>query len=157
KGCQSDCPMHVDMATYKAEFLSHYYEGRLRPRHAYSMGLIHVWAGIASKIPRLVNLAGSAPLSRNLVKWLAGIQQKRSMPQFARQTFRDWWNKREKRGPSGHPVVLWVDTFNNYFHPEILRAAVEVLEAAGHRVIVPKAKLCCGRPLYDFGMLDYAK
>ncbi|HEX3628591.1 MAG TPA: FAD-linked oxidase C-terminal domain-containing protein [Verrucomicrobiae bacterium] len=157
KGCQSDCPMHVDMATYKAEFLSHYYERRLRPRHAYSMGLIHVWAGIASKIPRLVNLVGAAPLSRNLVKWLGGISQKRSMPRFAKQTFRAWWNQRKDPGRKGPPVVLWVDTFNNYFHPEILQAAVQVLEATGHHVIVPRAKLCCGRPLYDFGMLDYAK
>ncbi|MGH7979470.1 MAG: FAD-linked oxidase C-terminal domain-containing protein, partial [Limisphaerales bacterium] len=157
KGCQSDCPMHVDMATYKAEFWSHYYKGRLRPRHAYSMGLIHVWARIASKLPRLVNLIGAAPIAGNLVKWLGGISQKRSMPRFATHTFRHWWNRRERRAPDGSPVVLWADTFNNYFHPEILQAAVEVLEASGHRVIVPEDKLCCGRPLYDFGMLDYAK
>jgi FAD/FMN-containing dehydrogenase/Fe-S oxidoreductase len=157
KGCQSDCPMHVDMATYKAEFWSHYYARRLRPRHAYSMGLIHLWARIASKMPRLVNLAGAAPLSRNVVKWLGGISQKRSMPRFATQTFRNWWKQREVSGRPGHPVVLWVDTFNNFFHPEILRAAVDVLEASGHRVIVPEEQLCCGRPLYDFGMLDYAK
>jgi FAD/FMN-containing dehydrogenase/Fe-S oxidoreductase len=157
KGCQSDCPMHVDMATYKAEFLSHYYEGRLRPRHAYSMGLIHLWARIAAKMPRLVNFIGSAPVAKNIVKWLGGISQKRSMPQFATETFREWWSKREERGGPGQPLVLWVDTFNNYFHPQILQAAVEVLEAAGNRVIVPEQKLCCGRPLYDFGMLDYAK
>lgn len=157
KGCQSDCPMHVDMATYKAEFLSHYYARRLRPRHAYAMGLIHVWARVAAKMPRLVNFVGAAPLAKNIVKWLGGISQKRAMPRFAVETFREWWLKREQRGPSGPPVVLWVDTFNNYFHPQILRAAAEVLEAAGHRVIVPEEKLCCGRPLYDFGMLDYAK
>ncbi|HEY1790399.1 MAG TPA: FAD-linked oxidase C-terminal domain-containing protein [Verrucomicrobiae bacterium] len=157
KGCQSDCPMHVDMATYKAEFLSHYYERRLRPRHAYAMGLIQIWARIASKIPRLVNFIGAAPITRNIVKWLGGISQKRSMPKFATETFREWWSKREQRGGTGQPVVLWVDTFNNHFHPEILRAAVEVLEAAGNRVIVPNDHLCCGRPLYDFGMLDQAK
>jgi FAD/FMN-containing dehydrogenase/Fe-S oxidoreductase len=157
KGCQSDCPMHVDMATYKAEFLSHYYEHRLRPRHAYAMGLIHLWARIASKIPRLVNFLGDAPVVGKLVKWIGGISQKRTMPKFATQTFRAWWAKREKRAESGHPVVLWVDTFNDHFHPQILQAAVEVLEASGHKIIIPEDKLCCGRPLYDFGMLDYAK
>jgi Fe-S oxidoreductase len=157
KGCQSDCPMHVDMATYKAEFLSHYYEHRLRPRHAYAMGLIHIWSRIASKIPRLVNFLGDAPILGNLIKCVGGISQKRNMPKFATETFRAWWVKREKRPESGLPIVLWVDTFNDHFHPQILRAAVEVLEATGHKVIIPKGKLCCGRPLYDFGMLDYAK
>jgi FAD/FMN-containing dehydrogenase/Fe-S oxidoreductase len=157
KGCQSDCPMHVDMATYKAEFLSHYYEHKLRPRHAYSMGLIHLWARIASKMPRFVNFVAEAPVLGPLIKWIGGISQKRTMPKFATETFRTWWAKREERMGSGHPVVLWVDTFNDHFHPEILQAAVEVLEASGHKVIIPEEKLCCGRPLYDFGMLDYAK
>jgi FAD/FMN-containing dehydrogenase/Fe-S oxidoreductase len=157
KGCQSDCPMHVDIATYKAEFLSHYYHGKLRPRHAYAMGLIHIWARIASKIPWLVNFVGNAQLLGNVVKWLGGISQKRKMPQFAPQTFRAWWKKREPVNQSKPPVVLWVDTFNNHFHPEILQAAVLVLEASGHKIILPEQKLCCGRPLYDFGMLDHAK
>ncbi|HZL14197.1 MAG TPA: FAD-linked oxidase C-terminal domain-containing protein, partial [Verrucomicrobiae bacterium] len=175
KGCQSDCPMHVDMATYKAEFLSHYYEGKLRPRHAYSMGLIHIWARVASKMPGVVNFFGRAPVIKNVVKWLGGISQKRKMPQFAPQTFRAWWKERnsgtgvspvsftaqETHGRDARatkkPVILWVDTFNNHFHPEILQAAVLVLEASGHKVILPEQKLCCGRPLYDFGMLDHAK
>jgi FAD/FMN-containing dehydrogenase/Fe-S oxidoreductase len=157
KGCQSDCPMHVDMATYKAEFLSHYYEGKLRPRHAYAMGLIHIWARIASKMPRVVNFFGRAPVVENLVKWLGGISQKRKMPQFAPQTFRAWWKERGHVNEGKSPVVLWVDTFNNHFHPEILQAAVLVLEATGHKIILPESKLCCGRPLYDFGMLDHAK
>ncbi|HEY1663545.1 MAG TPA: FAD-linked oxidase C-terminal domain-containing protein [Verrucomicrobiae bacterium] len=157
KGCQSDCPMHVDMATYKAEFLSHYYQGKVRPRHAYTMGLIHLWARIASKMPGLVNGLGNAPVIGNVIKWLGGISQKRKMPQFAQETFRAWWDKRPRPKAEGRPVVLWVDTFNNHFHPEILRAAVEVLEGTGHKVLLPSTKLCCGRPLYDFGMLDHAK
>jgi FAD/FMN-containing dehydrogenase/Fe-S oxidoreductase len=157
KGCQSDCPMHVDIATYKAEFLSHYYEGKLRPRHAYAMGLIHIWARVASKMPGVVNFFGRAPVVGNLIKWLGGISQKRKMPQFTPQTFRAWWKKREIVNANRPPVVLWVDTFNNYFHPEILQAAVLVLEASGHKIILPEQKLCCGRPLYDFGMLDHAK
>jgi FAD/FMN-containing dehydrogenase/Fe-S oxidoreductase len=157
KGCQSDCPMHVDMATYKAEFLSHYYEGRFRPRHAYSMGLIHIWSRFASGMPGIVNFLGRAPVIGNLVKWLGGISQKRKMPEFAPQTFRAWWKERQPVNDGKTPVVLWVDTFNNHFHPEILQAAVLVLEASGHKIILPGQKLCCGRPLYDFGMLDHAK
>ncbi len=157
KGCQSDCPMHVDMASYKAEFFSHYYEGRLRPRHAYSMGLIHLWARAASKVPKLVNFFGRAPVIGNLIKWLGGISQKRKMPQFAPTTFRAWWRERKIVNENKPPVVLWVDTFNNHFHPEILQAATLVLEASGHKVVLPEQKLCCGRPLYDFGMLDHAK
>ena len=157
KGCQSDCPMHVDMATYKAEFLSHYYEGRLRPRHAYAMGLIHLWARLASRMPGVVNFLGNAPVTGSVAKWLAGISQKRKLPQFASETFRAWWAKRPPVNSDKPPVVLWPDTFNNHFHPEILRAAVEALEGTGHRVLMPAAKLCCGRPLYDFGMLDRAK
>jgi len=159
KGCQSDCPMHVDMATYKAEFLSHYYEGRLRPRTAYTMGLIRWWARLASKVPRLVNFLGNAPVTGRVVKWLAGISQQRQLPQFAGETFRAWWASRPASAAKrvGPPVVLWVDTFNNFFHPEIPRAAVEVLETTGHRIILPEQKLCCGRPLYDYGMLDLAK
>ena len=157
KGCQSDCPMHVDMATYKAEFLSHYYEGRLRPRHAYSMGLIHIWARLAARRPGVVNFLGRAPVIGNVIKWLGGISQKRKMPQFAPQTFRAWWKERKIVNENKPPVVLWVDTFNNHFHPEILQAAVLVLEASGQNVILPEQKLCCGRPLYDFGMLDHAQ
>jgi Fe-S oxidoreductase len=157
KGCQSDCPMHVDMASYKAEFLSHYYQGRLRPRQAYSMGFIHLWAKLASRVPQLVNFLGRAPLIGNFVKWLAGISQKRKLPQFAPVTFRAWFAQRQAVNLDKPPVILWVDTFNNHFHPEILQAAVEVLEAAGHQIILPEKKLCCGRPLYDFGMLDHAR
>ncbi|HEY5296972.1 MAG TPA: FAD-linked oxidase C-terminal domain-containing protein [Verrucomicrobiae bacterium] len=157
KGCQSDCPVHVDMATYKAEFLSHYYEGRLRPRHAYAMGLIHWWARVASKMPGLVNFLGRAPFTGKLAKWLAGISQARKLPQFAPHTFRAWWKERKIVNDGKTPVILWVDTFNNHFHPEILQAAVEVLEASGHQVLLPAEKLCCGRPLYDFGMLMQAR
>jgi FAD/FMN-containing dehydrogenase/Fe-S oxidoreductase len=156
KGCQSDCPMHVDMATYKAEFLSHYYEGKLRPRHAYSMGLIHRWARLASIMPGVVNAVGKMPVIGNALKWMGGISQKRTLPQFATETFRHWWNKRAVVNSGKPPVVLWVDTFNNHFHPGVLKAAVEVLEAAGHQVRLPAEGLCCGRPLYDFGMLKTA-
>ena len=157
KGCKGDCPVNVDMATYKAEFLSHYYEGRLRPRHAYSMGHIHHWARLASYTPELVNFVGAAPGLSAIVKTIAGIAPERSLPRFARQTFQSWFRHRRKRTETGSKVILWADTFNNYFHPEVAAAAVEVLEDAGFDVLVPAAHLCCGRPLYDFGMLDQAK
>jgi Fe-S oxidoreductase len=157
KGCKGDCPVHVDMATYKAEFLSHYYQGRLRPRHAYAMGLIYWWARIAAYMPGVVNFFGQTPVLRDVVKWLGGIAPERQVPAFASQTFKDWFRERGPRN-GGHPqVLLWPDTFNNHFHPEVGKATVEVLEAAGYQVLVPAASLCCGRPLYDFGMLDTAK
>jgi FAD/FMN-containing dehydrogenase/Fe-S oxidoreductase len=157
KGCKSDCPVNLDMATYKSEFLSHYYEGKPRPRHAYAMGLIDRWAWLASFAPGLANFFSQTPILRNLAKWMGGLTQKRNMPPFANETFKSWFFNREPRNQGKPPVILWPDTFNNYFHPDVAKASVEVLEAAGFQVIVPKANLCCGRPLYDFGMLDRAK
>ncbi|MGC2475827.1 MAG: FAD-linked oxidase C-terminal domain-containing protein, partial [Candidatus Sulfotelmatobacter sp.] len=207
KGCKSDCPVGVDVATYKAEFLSHYYEGRMRPLNAYAFGNIDFWASLASNAPGLVNLTTQLPFLRDIAKIVAGIPSQRRIPAFAPETFKQWFRRtsgdnlrmggrtvapREsqrtrdsaqrdgnptdpwKSGPSGPrqcanddgalapevdapPVVLWADTFNNYFLPATARAAVEVLETAGFRVLVPQANLCCGRPLYDFGMLDRAE
>lgn len=159
KGCKGDCPVNVDMATYKAEFLSHYYEGRMRPRHAYSMGLIPWWARLASQAPILANLAGQTPIVRDLLKVVGGIAHQRRLPRFAHQTFRDWFRRRTPPAVKANApaVILWPDTFSNHFHPDIAKAGVEVLEAAGYRVRIPRTHLCCGRPLYDFGMLDLAK
>jgi FAD/FMN-containing dehydrogenase/Fe-S oxidoreductase len=176
KGCKSDCPVGVDVATYKSEFLSHYYEGRMRPRSAYAFGNIDLWARLASHAPGLVNLATQLPFLRDLSKLVAGIPSQRAIPAFAPETFKTWFERRKKslertrlsaapsRGgmnralaPEGTPVILWPDTFNNHFRPATAKAAVEVLEAAGFQVIVPKANLCCGRPLYDHGMLDRAQ
>jgi FAD/FMN-containing dehydrogenase/Fe-S oxidoreductase len=157
KGCKSDCPVGVDVATYKSEFLSHYYEGRLRPRSAYAFGNIDIWARLASKAPRLINLTTQLPFLRDIAKLVAGIPRQRSIPAFAPQAFRHWFSRRESGNPNGPPVLLWPDTFNNYFLPDTSKAAVEVLESAGYRVLLPKGNLCCGRPLYDWGMLDRAK
>src|SRR5205085_1122695 len=112
KGCKSDCPVNVDMATYKAEFLAHYYEHRLRPRHAYSMGLIDRWARLAAIAPRLVNFLGRNPVSGPIVKWLAGIAPGRRLPPFATQTFRDWFARRKPANKGKPRVILWADTFN---------------------------------------------
>jgi FAD/FMN-containing dehydrogenase/Fe-S oxidoreductase len=176
KGCKSDCPVGVDVATYKSEFLSHYYQGRARPRSAYAFGNIDLWARVASHAPGLVNLTTQLPFLRDLSKLAAGIPGQRAIPAFAPETFKTWFHRRKESrlerplsaapyqgeegralAPEGTPVLLWPDTFTNYFQPGIAKAAVEVLEAAGFRVIVPKANLCCGRPLYDHGMLDRAQ
>jgi FAD/FMN-containing dehydrogenase/Fe-S oxidoreductase len=179
KGCKSDCPVGVDVATYKAEFLSHYYEGRVRPRSAYAFGNIDLWARVASHAPGLVNLTTQLPFLRDISKLVAGIPRQRSIPAFAPGNFKTWFHRRQARNDFGKgpasavpyrgeeekalapedapPVLLWPDTFNNYFQPATAKAAVEVLEAAGFRVIVPRANLCCGRPLYDHGMLDRAQ
>jgi FAD/FMN-containing dehydrogenase/Fe-S oxidoreductase len=157
KGCKSDCPVAVDVATYKAEFLSHYYEGRVRPRSAYAFGNIDVWARLASHVPGLANLTTQLPVFRDIAKLVAGVARQRSIPAFAPQSFRSWFRSRGARNRTSPPVILWPDTFNNYFLPSTAKAAVNVLEAAGFCVLLPKTNLCCGRPLYDFGMLDRAQ
>ncbi len=163
KGCKGDCPVNVDMATYKAEFLYHYWKGRLRPRHAYAFGWIDRWARLASVAPSLVNLATQTPGVSAVAKWMAGMPQERHIPAFAPENFQSWFARREQRlRPQRMPdhapeVILWPDTFNNYFMPWTAQAAVDVLENAGYRVRVPAGHFCCGRPLYDYGMLDRAK
>ncbi|HEY3522845.1 MAG TPA: FAD-binding and (Fe-S)-binding domain-containing protein [Candidatus Limnocylindrales bacterium] len=177
KGCKGDCPVSVDMATYKAEFRAHHYAGRLRPRAAYTMGLIHWWAKMAARAPRLANALAAAPGLSGVAKAVGGIAPERKIPRFAPETFRAWWRERggattgrdvpppdrppygtgPRRDDGRRRVILWVDTFNDHFHPEIARAAVDVLEHAGCDVVVPERTLCCGRPLYDWGFLAQAK
>ena len=210
KACRNECPVNVDMATYKAEFLSHHYRRRLRPRADYAISLIYWWARLASRLPRIVNAITYAPLLSRLIKAIGGVAQERTVPRFATETFTDWFRKRPATttvprtgtdaGPVGqapprmghgdvgrfakasyttpsmqrqgtenrlHPhgrqapfhtdrVLLWPDTFNNYLESSVLQAAVEVIEDAGYLVEIPPRPLCCGRPLYDTGMLDTA-
>jgi FAD/FMN-containing dehydrogenase/Fe-S oxidoreductase len=158
KGCKGDCPVKVDVASYKAEFLHHYYRGRIRPRQAYALGLIPVWARIASHVPQLANLATHAPGISRVVKAAGGVSADREPPRFAERTFRQWFeHDHTDRNPDAPRVLLWPDTFINYFEPEIGVATVRVLESTGFRVVLPQDGLCCGRPLYDYGMLTLAK
>ncbi len=152
KGCKGDCPTQVDMATYKAEFMSHYYESHRRPIAAYTMGLIQMWAGFAQHTPRLANLMMS------LAKPFLHVADKRTMPRFAKQTFiqRFRTERVAQKEPRGR-VVLWPDTFNNHFRPDTASAALEVLQTLGYDVTIPRKRVCCGRPLYDWGFLDRAK
>jgi FAD/FMN-containing dehydrogenase/Fe-S oxidoreductase len=156
KGCKGDCPVSVDMATYKAEFLSHYFEEHRRPRTAFAFGLIHYWARAAAMMPEVVNLVTQLPGLGTVAKLAAGMPLQRRIPAFAPFTFQAWFQARQHRG-TGRPVILWPDTFNNHFHPQTAIAAVGALERAGFQVRVPSQPLCCGRPLYDYGMLDAAK
>jgi len=159
KGCKGECPVNVDMATFKAEFLSHYYENRLRPVTAYTMGLIYWWSRAAEVAPEIANFFLSLPIT----KTLGGVSPERTMPLYARKTFVEQFSASQSGGRPPHSkephrrVMLWPDTFNNHFSPETAMAAVEVLEAAGYHVTIPRKRLCCGRPLYDFGFLATAK
>jgi len=159
KSCKTECPSSVDMATYKAEFLAHYYADNPRPRSAKFYSNIRELAQRASRTPRIANLISHAPLVSGLGKRWYGIHPQRSLPRFAHHTFREWFNNR-RRSPlnsSQRQLVLFPDTFTNYFEPEVGIAATEVLERANFRVVIPEDDLCCGRPLYDQGMLGQAK
>jgi FAD/FMN-containing dehydrogenase/Fe-S oxidoreductase len=156
KGCLDECPVRVDMASYKAEFMHHHWKGRIRPRAAYSMGLIWWWMRAGSKLPRLVNtLAHTRPFS-GAAKWAGGFAPQREIPTLANPDFRTWFRRREKRPGSRGRVLLWPDTFNTYMTPEPLKAAVGLLEGAGWQVDIPERPVCCGRPLYAVGFLDLA-
>jgi FAD/FMN-containing dehydrogenase/Fe-S oxidoreductase len=158
KACKDECPVQVDMATYKAEFLAHYYKNHLRPRSAYAFGYIMLWARLASLMPSLANFFTQTPGLARLAKWMADVAPERDIPKFAAEPFTRWFERRPAKPASGKfKVLLWPDTFNNYFHPEVLRAAVKVLEQAGCRVHLPRHTLCCGRPLYDYGFLPQAR
>ncbi len=157
KGCKSDCPAHVDMASYKAEFLSHYHEQKSRPRQALTMGRIGDWAPIGSRISWLINGIMQTPVLSSVAKYIGGVAQERQLPRFASTSFRKGFNSKKVANSSQKKVILWVDTFCENFHPEVAHAAVEVLAHAGFQATLPSSPLCCGRPLYDFGYLDLAK
>jgi FAD/FMN-containing dehydrogenase/Fe-S oxidoreductase len=170
KACKSECPTGVDVATYRAEFLSHYYEGRRRPLHAHAFGMIDRWARIASWAPGVANFFSRAPGSSRLLRKALQVAPQRRFPRFAPTTFRRWARRRHvptvgggqprvtaSPGAGKREVVLWVDTFNNYFQPQASQAALAVLEDAGFTVAIPAAPLCCGRPLYDFGLIPRAR
>ncbi|MEU9090336.1 FAD-binding and (Fe-S)-binding domain-containing protein [Streptomyces sp. NPDC048428] len=161
KGCRSDCPVGVDMATYKAEFLHHHYRRRLRPAAHYAMGRLPTWLRLASPFAGPLNaLARVRPLA-TLAKRLVGIAPERTIPVLARETFTRWLGRRWGKGTvilsNDQAVVLWPDTFTNHLSPEVGRAAVRVLEAAGRTTLVPGSGLCCGLTYVSTGQLDKAR
>src|SRR5262249_10669632 len=150
-GCKSDCPTNVDMATYKAEFLSHYYEGRLRPRHAYAFGQVNPFLRLASKIPRLANFMAQVPGFKQMAHWAAGMSADREIPKLALSTLHESFMKNHA---TGSKVILWADTFTNYLNPTTGLKAADVLQKFDLDVSLSPRGLCCGRPLYDYGFLD---
>jgi FAD/FMN-containing dehydrogenase/Fe-S oxidoreductase len=166
KGCRKDCPVDVDMATYKAEFLAHHYKHRLRPAAHYSMGWLPFFARIAALAPGAVNAAAQAPVLGGLLKRAGGIDEQRELPRFARERLTGWYARRPRSvvrppssgrvGSAGPSVILWPDTFTNNFHPEVGHAAVAVLEDAGFAVDMPERPLCCGLTWISTGQLGVA-
>jgi FAD/FMN-containing dehydrogenase/Fe-S oxidoreductase len=158
KGCKSDCPVSVDMATYKSEFLSHHYARRLRPRTHYSLGWLPLMARVASLAPWAANAATHAPVISRVTKALAGVDAQRDMPRFARRRFASWFGRRTRPAPGGRGrVVLWPDTFTNNLDPHIAESATVALEAAGFEVVVPPKTICCGLTWISTGQLGVAR
>jgi FAD/FMN-containing dehydrogenase/Fe-S oxidoreductase len=156
KACKTECPVNVDMATWKSEFFAHHYEGRFHPLHHYIFGFMDRFAKLASVAPSLANLPLAIPGISTLVKSILGVATKRDLPRLARKPFREAYVNTSQVG-SGREVLLWPDTWNNYFNPAALTAAAKVLEISGSLVTIPRKHICCGRPLYDFGFLDEAR
>jgi Fe-S oxidoreductase len=171
KGCKRDCPVEVDMATYKSEFLHQHYRGRVRPASHYALGFLPLWARLAALAPGLANRLTGGRVSGAALRRLGGIAPARPLPRFADETLRAWWRRSGRSRPprptgsggpggtggSGREVLLWVDTFTEHFTPQVGRAAVEVLEAAGFRVRLPDRPLCCGLTWLSTGQLGVAR
>jgi FAD/FMN-containing dehydrogenase/Fe-S oxidoreductase len=152
KACKKECPTGVDMASYRAEFFAHHYKHTARPRSHYAFGWIHRWLTLGRPFAPLANLLAGT----GLVKRLAGIAPERQLPKIARRSFRRAWER--PPAPRGaRRVILWSDTFNDAFYPDVLHSASRVLAAAGYAVEVPRVRLCCGRPLLELGWIDEAR
>src|SRR6185437_5369976 len=163
KACKSECPVQVDIAQYKAEFLAQHYKGRLRPLHHYLFGFADRLAKWGSIAPGLTNALLTGPAIGGLAKRIAGVAPERDLPRLAKRNYQKEWMAARRRGKArsaavgASRVVLWPDTWNNYYHPETLAAAETVLAEAGFEPETPQGHLCCGRPLYDFGFLGAAR
>jgi FAD/FMN-containing dehydrogenase/Fe-S oxidoreductase len=161
KGCKTDCPANVDMATYKAEFLAHHWQGQQwrRPRSDLALGWLPVMAAVVSRlrVGGIVNALTHTPALHRAAAFAAGVEP-REMPLFAGTTLQRWYAARGPRGDGRlGTVMLWPDTFSNHLHPHVGQAAVEVLEAAGWRVEVPDGALCCGLTWISTGQLATGK
>lgn len=157
KGCLSDCPTGIDMASYKSEVLHQTYKGRMRPRSHYILGRLPFWARLSSPVAWLANLGLKTPGIRSIARWAAGVDQRRSLPMFATTRFSRWAGKREALALERPRVLLWTDSFTEYFSTEGGRAGVELLEAAGYRVEFLNRQSCCGLTWITTGQLDTAR
>jgi FAD/FMN-containing dehydrogenase/Fe-S oxidoreductase len=172
KACKSECPVQVDMAAYKSEFLAQRYKGRLHPLHHYIFGFADQLARYGALAPALTNAILTGPLTSPLIKRIAGVARERQLPRLAPKSFQKTRRPVMNLGAPGlshlgtgeaangdlpQSVLLWPDTWNNYYHPQSLQASETVLSLAGFRVETPRGHICCGRPLYDFGLLSAAR
>jgi FAD/FMN-containing dehydrogenase/Fe-S oxidoreductase len=173
KACKTECPVQVDMAAYKSEFLAQRYKGKLHPLHHYIFGFADKLARWGSITPALTNAVLTGPITSPLIKRLVGVAQQRELPRLAPRNYQQAHaaslkghdfsratNAPQQDGalaPEGSHILLWPDTWNNYYHPQTLNAAESVLTQAGFEVETPRGHICCGRPLYDFGLLDAAR
>jgi FAD/FMN-containing dehydrogenase/Fe-S oxidoreductase len=172
KACKTECPVAVDMTAYKSEYLAQRYKHRPHPLHHYIFGFADLLARLGSITPALTNAVLTGPLTSPLIKRIVGVAQERQLPRLARKSYKkarvagdettnvpraSSGKNATKAEPAGEQVVLWADTWNNYYHPQTLAAAEAVLTQAGFRVQVPKGHICCGRALYDFGLLGTAR
>jgi Fe-S oxidoreductase len=158
KGCASDCPTGVDMAAYKSEVLHQSYRRRIRPTSHYSLGWLPRWAKLAGAAPRLANAALRVPLVGPAALAVAGVDRRRNIPTLAPKTFRSWFEANvANHAPSGDEVLLFVDTFTNYFSPEVGIATVRVLQAAGYWPTLTAKQQCCGLTWISTGQLDTAR
>jgi FAD/FMN-containing dehydrogenase/Fe-S oxidoreductase len=155
KACKSECPVQVDMAAYKSEFLAQRYKGRMHPLHHYIFGFADRLARLGSLTPVLTNALLTGPLTSPLIKRIAGVAQERKLPRLADKSYQK--ERASAVTSDGERVILWPDTWNNYYHPQTLTAAESLLAEAGFAVEIPRGHICCGRPLYDFGLLDAAR
>ncbi|WP_205650391.1 FAD-binding and (Fe-S)-binding domain-containing protein [Actinoplanes solisilvae] len=155
KGCASDCPTGIDMATYKSEALHQKFKGKLRPRSHYTLGKLPFWARLAGWAPRLANLGTRLPGLRGAALWLAGVDKRRSVPAFARRPFRRTF--KHEHAETRTPVVLFADSFTDAFSPEVAESTVRVLRAAGYEPRLPSGSVCCGLTWITTGQLDSAK
>ncbi|MDH6710005.1 FAD/FMN-containing dehydrogenase/Fe-S oxidoreductase [Kitasatospora sp. MAA19] len=159
KGCASDCPVHVDMATYKTEFLYQHYRHRPRPLAHYSMGWLPLWLRAAALAPGAANTIARSPAA-GLLKRLGGIDRRRVLPILPPETFTRWYRRHRATHPApagARPVLLWPDTFSDHLQPNVLRSAVEVLEHLGFDVRLPAGPVCCGLTWYSTGQLGTAR
>lgn len=157
KGCTTECPVNVNIPMYKSEFFYHYYRFRPRPTSAYALGLIGYWTYLMRNVPALTNFFAQTPLLNRVTKLALGMAGKRRLPVFAREPFMSWLERQPRPERTGQPVVLLPDVYNNYFTPEALKAAWELLRQWGFEVIVPRDRVGSVRSLLHFGMLTLAK
>jgi FAD/FMN-containing dehydrogenase/Fe-S oxidoreductase len=166
KACKAECDSGVDMAKLKYEFLDRYFKANGRPLRNKVFAHINRVNRLGSKFAPFSNWAARSPLGKLVAGKVFGVHSKRSLPPFTRETLPKWFNSRPKRDPpefplrkggiqGGRRVVLFNDTFMNYNHPQVGRAAVDLLEAAGFSVELANAG-CCGRPMISKGLLDEA-